>query len=190
MDPTDTPPPVAPPHAELGTALSALRLGVQPSDLHGSLTGYLCAGAPASADDWLDRLELAPDSAAVAHDPLLRALYDHGCAQFAGARTGVEPLLPTPQLPLPVRADALVEWCRGFLGGFGLAGATARAPLSADATEVLADFGTIAASHFDYDDDIEDAQAFADVLAFVRTATALLHREVQRSIRHASRRLH
>lgn len=180
----------APGYAELGAALPALRLGVQPSDLHGSLCGYLCAGAPATAEDWLDRLELAPESAEVAQAPLLRALYRHTCAQFENTPASIEPLLPLPHQSTAVRAQALVEWCRGFLGGFGLAGVTARAPLSTDAEEILADFAAIGASRLEHDDDVEDARAFADVLAFVCTASALLQREVRASARATARSLH
>ena len=180
----------APGYAELSAALTALRLGVLPSDLHGSLSGYLCAGAPATPEDWLDRLELTPDRAEIAQAPLLRMLYGHACAQFERTPAQVEPLLPPPDQSIALRAQALVEWCRGFLGGFGLAGATMRAPLSADADEILADFAAIAASRLEHDDDVEDAQAFKDVLAFVATASAMLQREVRASARTAARSLH
>jgi hypothetical protein len=36
-------------HAQLGQLLANLRYGIEPSDLHGSLTGYLCAGGRAGA---------------------------------------------------------------------------------------------------------------------------------------------
>ncbi len=189
MNPEDSPID-APGHAELGAALQALRLGVQPSDLHGSLSGYLCAGAPATAEDWLDRLELSPDDATVARLPLLQALYRHACAQFGGTPARVEPLLPPADQPVAQRAQALVEWCRGFLGGFGLSGATARAALSADAEEILTDLAAIAASRLEQGDDADDACAFADVLKFVCTAVALLHREARASASVAARSLH
>ena len=36
-------------HAELAQAIQSLRLGTDASDLHGSLTGFLCAGGRATA---------------------------------------------------------------------------------------------------------------------------------------------
>ena len=171
-DTTDTPT-----HAALATALARLSLGVQASELHGSLTGYLCAGGKPTATDWLERLEIGvPDEAAVG-DPTLRTLHAAALAQFQPGSGLAQPLLPAVNAPLEQRAEALVEWCRGFLGGYGLAGALASAAPSAVAADVLSDFGTIAGSHFDYDDETEDARAFADVLEFVREATGLLHRE-------------
>lgn len=182
--------PDAPTHAALAAALAGLSLGVQASELQGSLTGYLCAGGKATATDWLDRLEIAaPDEAAASH-PLLRALHAAAQAQFEPASPRAEPLLPAASAPLEQRAEALVEWCRGFLGGYGLAGALASAAPSTVASDVLSDFGTIAGSHFDYDDEAEDARAFAEVLDFVREATTLLHREARQRTVTLARALH
>lgn len=179
----------APTHAALAAALAGLSLGVQASELHGSLTGYLCAGGKATATDWLERLEIGvPDEATASHSTL-RMLHAAALAQFEPA-SHVEPLLPAANAPLEQRAEALVEWCRGFLGGYGLAGALASAAPSAVASDVLSDFGTIAGSHFDYDDEAEDARAFADVLEFVREATALLHRESRQRTVTLARALH
>jgi uncharacterized protein YgfB (UPF0149 family) len=179
----------SPRHEELAGVLVALRLGVNPSDLHGSLTGYLCAGGVAGEDDWLDRLELAPADADAVRHAALRALFAAARAQFEQEPARVAPLLPERGAPLAQRADALVEWCRGFLGGFGLVGTTLRVQLSDDATEILSDLGTIASSRLEIDGGKEDEQAFADVLDFVRTASAVLQREVAAG-RRTARSLH
>ncbi|MBN8726696.1 MAG: UPF0149 family protein [Xanthomonadales bacterium] len=169
------PPP--PSHAEVVRSLSNLRLGIDASDLHGSLSGYLCAGGSAGVADWPQalQLDLAPD--ALAGAPVLQRLYSDCRAQFDGPCADVAPLLPADDAPLAQRATALAEWCRGFLGGCGLAGALTGSALSEDVSSILADFGMIAATRFDATER-EDEQAFGDVLDFVRTAAALLHREV------------
>ena len=168
-------------HAQLGELLASLRFGVDPSDLHGSLTGYLGAGGHADARDWLAALQLETDeaeAAAAAASAPLQQLFRECSAWLDDPDLRFEPLLPAADTPLDVRADALVEWCRGFLGGCGLAGALSHRRLSADANEILADFHAIAATRFETTDDAEDERAFADVLDFVRTAAALLHRDV------------
>ncbi|MET0229401.1 MAG: UPF0149 family protein [Rhodanobacteraceae bacterium] len=164
-------------YAELAHELLPLRLGMGASDLHGSLTGYLCAGGRAGADDWPRALELEPD--AKADHEVLRRLYRECRAQLDDPDLGFEPLLPESDTPVERRADALVEWCRGFLGGIGLSGAPVRG-LSPDATEVLADISRIAASRFDYDDAEEDESALTEVLEFVRVGVLLLHTELTR----------
>ena len=64
------------------------------------------------------------------------------------------------------------------------------ARLSDDASEILADFGTIATSRLEVEGGASDEQAFADVLDFVRVAVARLHRETGESRRAATRSLH
>ena len=182
-------------HAELDSLLDRLRLGVGASDLHGSLTGYLCAGGVADAGAWPHALELEGGDGGWGDDGLFALLYERCRAQLDHEDLGFEPLLPDEQQPLAVRGDALVDWCRGFLGGVGLAGdANARA-LSADAREILGDLGTIASSRFDYDGDEGDENALVEVLEFVRIGVLLLRDEMTRGPRRsgtpaASRRLH
>jgi hypothetical protein len=166
-------------HAELAGAIETLRLGMGASDLHGSLTGYLCAGGTAGAEEWPAALEIEPDAKKHLHHEVLSRLYRDCRAQLDDPDLGFEPLLPAADAPVERRADALVEWCRGFLGGVGLSG-SATAVLSADANEVLADLGRVAASRFDYDDDEEDESALNEVLEFVRVGVLLLHTELTR----------
>jgi uncharacterized protein YgfB (UPF0149 family) len=180
----------APDHAELTGVLRTLRLGIDASDLHGSLSGYLCAGTAPTAGQWLECLELSPDSPAVAADPRLQAFFRACKAQFEPPLAEVEPLLPAATEPMPRRAAALVEWCRGFLGGFGLGGAALIPALPADAREILGDFGTIAASSLEGAGGAEDERALADVLEFVRTAAALLHRDALATRRATTPSLH
>lgn len=177
-------------YSEFAKTLATLRLGVEASDLHGSLTGFLCAGGRASIDDWLDALALDPDGASLSRNTAMQQMFRTCSAQFDGALAQIEPLLPAGGTALAQRADALVEWCRGFLGGFGLAGPTQRLALSTDANEVLADFGRIAASRFDYSDRTDDEQALADVLDFARMGATMLHREITAGARAAARSLH
>ena len=168
-------------HAQLGELLAALRFGVDPSDLHGSLTGYLCAGGRADAHDWLSALQLQLDeaeAAAALEAAPLQQLLRECSAWLADPDLRFEPLLPAPETPLELRADALVEWCRGFLGGIGLAGAADKGTLSPDGAEILRDFGTIAGSHFEYADREEDESALAEVIEFVRVGVLLLHSEL------------
>lgn len=176
-------------HAELESALGTLHLGIGASDLHGSLTGYLCAGGSAGAEDWPAALELEPDAKTNLHHEALARLYRDCRAELDDPDLGFEPLLPAADAPVERRAEALVEWCRGFLGGVGLAG-TSRTLLSGDANEVLADLGRIGASRFDYDNAEEDESALSEVLEFVRVGVLLLHTELTRPRAKARHSVH
>lgn len=173
-----------PNHSELGSALARLRVGVGASDLHGSLTGYLCAGGSADAKAWPRALELDAADDDWLDDDIFARLYRACREQLDDEELGFEPLLPGDAAPLVQRGDALIEWCRGFLGGVGLAGA--RRELSADAREILADFGKIAATRFDYDNDDGDESALVEVLEFVRIGVLVLHAEMTHTPRRAS----
>ena len=180
-------------HAQLGELLATLRFGVDPSDLHGSLTGYLCAGGQASARDWLAALQLqldAAEAAAAERSQPLQQLFEECSAWLDDPDLRFEPLLPAADTPLDVRADALVEWCRGFLGGIGLTGAADKRGLSPDGAEILRDFGTIAGSHFEYADSEEDESALAEVIEFIRVGVLLLHAELAKAGMPARTTLH
>jgi uncharacterized protein YgfB (UPF0149 family) len=164
-------------HAQLGAVLARLHVGVGASDLHGSLTGYICGGGSAGARGWLAALELQADPEADLPHAAFARLYEDCAAWFVDPELRFEPLLPDTDT-LDARADALVEWCRGFLGGLGLASVSERPDLSADAKEILHDIGAIASSHFEYADAEEDERALAEVIEFIRVGVLLLHAEL------------
>lgn len=132
------------------------------------------AGASPGADDEL----------------LLKQLASQAEHELSDSDLGFEPLLPVDDRPLAERADALVDWCRGFLGGFGLGGASAHAQLSEEAQEVLRDLATIAASALDFGDEGEDEDALIEVQEFVRVGAMLLFAECAARQRPASGSVH
>lgn len=167
-------------HAQLAEWLASSHFGIGPSDLHGSLTGYLCGGGVADARDWLGALELDVDTAEAAAIPpeVMAHLYEQCVAWFDDPDLAFEPLLPAADTALARRADALVEWCRGFLGGLGLAGVSRQHGLSSEGAEILRDFGTIAGTRFEYADSEEDENALSEVIEFIRVGVLLLHAEI------------
>jgi uncharacterized protein len=164
---------------ELDDVIAHLRLAVSPSDLHGSLCGFLAGNGRPGRRPLLEVLQLdaggitAPQADQEALDQLVRQSEE----ELADPELGFEPLLPADDRPLPERADALVDWCRGFLGGFGLGGPDIHARLSDEGKEVLRDLGAIASSSLDFGDEDEDEDALIEVHEFVRMAAMLLFTE-------------
>jgi uncharacterized protein YgfB (UPF0149 family) len=165
-------------YAQLDQLLASLHLGVDASDLHGSLAGYLCGGGKAGAHDWLHALELETDTVADAPHRALAHLYEECAAWFAAPDASFELLLPGADSALATRGAALVEWCRGFLGGLGLSGVSPQHGWSPEVNEILQDFTAIAAAQFEYADAEEDETALAEVIEFVRAGVLLLHAEL------------
>lgn len=160
-----------PEHTEVDAALRALGIAVDASELHGALAGFVCGGGSPQSGGWLQQLELEGRDAERAAP--VRALFDATCAQLADSSFGFELLLPAEEIELDRRADAVVGWARGFLGGFGLA-AGPQPKLSEESAEALDDLGNIAASALSCDDPDNDEASLTEVCEFVRMAALLL----------------
>ena len=169
---------------ELSAELQRLQLGVEAAELHGSLCGYLSGGGQAlSGGTWLSVMLSDPDAIRVSADSLLDRLFRVTTQQLESPDFGFDLLLPDGERPVSERGEALLSWCRGFLGGFGLA-AGAEAPLSEESQDALNDMGRIAASDLSYDDPDSDEEALEEVSEFIRVAALLLHSDCVLGPRH------
>ncbi len=166
-------------HDDIDALIMRLRLGTGASELHGSLCGYLAGGGSLRESGVLAALQLDGEAGSPGAGDLavLNRLARQSEGELADPGLGFEPLLPEDDRPLAERAEAMVDWCRGFLGGFGLAGTAAHAQLSDEAREILRDLGAVAASSFDFGDESEDEDALIEVHEFVRMAAMLLFAE-------------
>ena len=163
---------------EIERLLAPMRLGISASEVHGAITGYLCAGGVPPAAGWLQALQLQSADAAQA-EAARKPLADLAAVTAAGIRpgdSGLQLLLPAEDAGLEARARGLVDWCRGFLGGFGLGGVAADG-MDPGISEVLRDFADIAATEPDMStqDREQHRQALDELLAHVRFGTLLLH---------------
>jgi uncharacterized protein YgfB (UPF0149 family) len=160
-------------YADWNAAIARAKLGVAPAELHGSITGFLCAGWSGHARELLDSLALDGDMGDAA-DESLDAFIERAAADIESRlRDHGSVRILLPEASLATRANAAVDWCRDFLGGLGLTGALAGPAPTPDVAELLSALGQIAASHLACNDD--DAAALEDVLDFVGHAVARLY---------------
>lgn len=173
-----------PDYSEISEQLGRLQLGVDAAELHGSLCGYLSGGSdtPARAD-WLGKIMADPHAVAVDPDSALDRMFVTTEQLLESPDFGFDLLLPDIDLPVVERGDALMSWCRGFLGGFGLS-AGASPPLSEESRDALGDLARMAASDLSYDDPEADEEALEEVAEFVRVAALLLHSDCVLAPRH------
>jgi uncharacterized protein len=174
-----------PPLSEVEDACRSLKLGIGAAELHGSLSGWL-AGGGADGAGWLGKLLVDDDLPEVADGSTLDRLRRASVAQFEDRDFGFALLLPDEASSLAERSGALFDWCRGFLGAFGLA-AGKDPPLSEEGREALADIAKLAAAVPQEDGDEEDEEALAEIEEFVRVATLLLHGDCALAPRHRQR---
>ncbi|MDN5923667.1 MAG: UPF0149 family protein [Xanthomonadales bacterium] len=165
-------------HRDLTRTVEHIRIGVSASDLHGSLVGYLCGGGEPSVT-WLGDLQLEAAQPNAEDEAMLAALLSLSRASLDDGEPDFEPLLPDAEQALEQRVPALVEWCRGFLGGLGLAGVAEPKNMSSVAADIVHDFAAVAATRYSADDADNDAQAWMDLHEFVCDGVLLLRAELR-----------
>ncbi len=178
-------PPALPPLQEVESASRSRELGAGASELHGSLCGWL-AGGGSDGPDWLARVLLGAVREAAAPGDAFDRLREASVAQLEDREFGFELLLPESDASLYERSGALFDWCRGFVGGFGLA-AGPTPPLSAEGPEALADLVRLSAAAAEEGGDEEDEDALAEIEEYVRVAVLLLHGDCALGPRHRGR---
>jgi len=153
---------------------------VSPCELHGVFCGHLAAGArlePAlllqSACDLMDITELKAETSKV----VLLDLYQQSLAMLAAPELIFELSLPDDEQPLSERADALGQWCQGFLSGFGLYGKHTDKTLSKEAKEALADMNQIAQIVAGVEEDDGSENDLMEVEEYVRMVVLMLFAE-------------
>ncbi|GAB6196201.1 UPF0149 family protein [Lysobacter xanthus] len=160
-------------------------LATSPFELHGALCGWL-AGGGANERAWLapvfaDAAMPAPEAGSA-----LDHLRETTAAQLGDRSFEFELLLPDADAPLVERSGALFDWCRGFVGAFGLAAGTA-STLSEEGGEALADLAKLAAAQPQDEGDEEDEEALVEIEEFVRVAALLLHGDCVLAREHRQR---
>lgn len=162
--------------------IARLALATPAPELHGALCGWL-AGGGADVREWPARV-LADDAVpAPAAESALDELRRVSVAQLGDRSFEFDLLLPTEPASLAVRSGALFDWCRGFVGAFGLAAGAAKS-LSDESREALGDLAKLAAAQAQDDGDEEDEQALVEIEEFVRVAVLLLHGDCVLAARH------
>lgn len=179
--------PVLPELFEVEDAVRTLALGVGASELHGALCGWL-AGGGADSPRWLARVMADDALPAPASGDTLDRLREASVAQMDDRDFSFDLLVPDADAPLVERSGALFDWCRGFLGGFGLAAGKAPA-LSEESREALDDLARLAAATAQDEGDDDDEVALTEIEEFVRVAALLLHGDCALGARHR-RQLH
>lgn len=176
------PTPELPGLADVQAALDQLQAGASASETHGALCGWI-AGGGGAIPEWPARV--LADEAVPTPEPgsVLDRLRLASQAQMEDRSFDFSLLLPDAGAPMLERSAALFDWCRGLLGGFGLA-AGANPPLSEESLEALGDLAKLAQAQPQEESDEDDEEAFAEIEEFVRVATLLLHGDCVLAVRH------
>jgi len=162
----------------LQQALAAAGSPLPPTEAHGLLCGLLCAGITGAEGRWL--AEVAPEAPAEEVAETLTALPRRIAARLADPELGFAPLLPDEEeTTLSERAQGLVDWCQGFLYGFGLGGPSRGPALPRQSQEALRDIAEL--TRLDVaaleDGGEQEERELADLAEFLRVAVLLVREE-------------
>jgi uncharacterized protein len=172
--------------AELASVIDGL-FALGPAEYHGALAGALCRARPAAVDP-LALFALHHDQPQARDRAALEALRDVLHQQLATSDGTFAPLLPDDEAPLKERAQALGEWCEGFLYGLAQGGVLDLKAASEDLREVVSDLTQFTRAAFDDggDQEIEET-AYAELVEYVRVGAQLVFIELsprQQATRH------
>ncbi len=158
-------------------ALLSLGAINSPSELQGMVCGKLAGGAEISLEQWQDEaiefldLTSTPDGRT---EEMLVAVLQVTEKQLSGADFALQILLPDDDSELVIRAEALGQWCHGFLSGFGSAGISGDRQLSGDVSDAIRDLAAIV--EIGVEEDAENSEAdFMEIVEYVRVAVMTVH---------------
>jgi uncharacterized protein YgfB (UPF0149 family) len=178
-------------HQELELELRRSQLGISASELHGAITGIICASGAIALDGlWSLVLDEGPPAESVS--TLAATLAGNTIAWLTEGNMEFQPLLPDDTQALPERTDELGLWCQGFLAGIGSGGRAAGESADEQVGEVLEDFSQLARAGFEEEaEDSDEAEsAFTEIVEYVRVGVQLTFECLGRGQQPASNRVH
>ena len=161
------------------TAISGFHSLVNAAEAHGTLTGLLCAGTVNDCDAWLVTVLGNADhvgNMSTDDHSLLDALFDATRRVLDEEMYSFDLFLPDDEAPLNERAQALGEWCRGFLYGLGAGGSHQTWP--EECREIVRDVVEIARLDQDAGDEADEA-ALMELTEYVRIGAQMIHSELR-----------
>ena len=167
----------------LDTHLKDIGLQVSAAEAHGLITGLVCGNFEKSLA--LMNSELLEESAS--DDPRFRdckaeltQLHAQVADDLKDTQLGFELYLTPESAGTSKRAMALVQWCQGFMYGFGVSAKESERKLSSDAQEALEDIGeftrldTLAVS----EDDEDEMEALTELEEYMRIAVMTIYQDM------------
>ena len=168
---------------ELESALKRLESDTDPSELHGTLGGLLCANNQANVNSWISSIfpETAQDNPSIEElRTALGKLFEATRQQLSDPLCSFDLLLPGDDYGFEQQLLALGDWCQGFLIGLNLGGVEDFNRLQGEVQEFAQDMVEIARAgvSYEFSDDEEDQQAFAQLVEYIRVGVMLVNEEL------------
>lgn len=166
--------------ASVQATLTAESAELHAAEVHGMLTGLICAGYSFESNNYTPLIEdmfnsgeaLSPDVRIT-----IKLLFSQVWQSILDDSFAFALLLPDDDESLLERGHALGAWVQGFNLGFGLEQKN-KAVLSDDVKEVLNDFAEIANLSEEIEENEDTEQAYFEVAEYVRISALLCFTEL------------
>lgn len=164
---------------KLEDCLAKVRVAAGAAETHGTLCGALCVLGELGEKEWLAlAVESEGELSAEARQQLL-SLQEQMQAELQDEAIGFAPLLPEDDAALDVRANAIGDWCRGFLYGLSHGGIQDVSKLPGDAAEVVEDFLAISQIGTEGMEDESAEAQLLEITEYVRVGVLLVNEELR-----------
>ncbi len=163
----------------VNSALRRLGIATDAAENHGMLCGLLCARGPSAESAWLDLVRAEQTAGAEGHSDAsaweeLSRLYRATLGQLREEGFAFTLLLPEDTQPLQSRAEAMTEWCQGFLYGLAAGGVEDTEVLPDELREITEDIVEISRASADSDEGEPGEAAYAELIEYLRVGVILV----------------
>lgn len=176
--------------SDIQQCLEKLASTADTAEVHGSLCGLLIDNRSSSEclASTLNTTSTSNDLLASEHIKQLIALYSASKSQLNDSLLAFELLLPSDDIDLPLRLEALTHWCQGFLFGLGSTSKIDEKNMHADVKEFMDDLLGITQLDIDASSNDKNEQDFVEIVEYVRMGVIYMN-ELLNPV-HASRLIH
>lgn len=164
----------------LDSLLARVEAEALAAECHGFICAQICVTGKAEEMLWKDFLDVQSEDDALVESCFeeVKRTIEEIMSQLHSAEFGLQLMLPDDDSSVPLRAEALVNWCHGFLNGFGLSDQADGMQISAECEEVLEDFTKIC--RLDVEGDEEgDERSLTELVEYARMGALLIFEETQ-----------
>jgi yecA family protein len=155
----------------------------EPTETHGLLCAFLCAGAKMRVEAWIS--SLVGEQAGIRDESFnqakthLRHLFKLTQNGLEDGDFGFDLLLPEDDVELYVRIESFSLWCQGFVSGLNLAGVSLKSQEIQQVQEAIDDLVNFSCLQYDEEDPEDEAneKAYSELVEYARVAVMLLYAE-------------
>jgi hypothetical protein len=166
--------------ASVQAILTAESITAHAAELHGVLTGLVCAGFTFESDDYITMInDLFNNGEGLPREvkSTVKSMFAKVWHDIIDDSYSFQLMLPDDDDSIVERGHALSVWVQGFNLGFGLQQKD-KAVYSEDVKEVLIDFAEIANLSDEMEEDEDTEQAYFEIAEYVRISALLCFTEL------------